>query len=119
MNNEEIAAVCYSVIKEYSLSLEDPSRYPPSFTYHYLDKNIRDGYEKAIQEIKDGTRKSPEELHKKWCEDRFKDGWTFGEYKNVEKKTHPCLVDYKDLSKREKVKDTIFLEITKALISEQ
>lgn len=51
--------------------------------------------------------RSPEENHRNWVESRLSDGWVYGDKKDVSTKTHPCLVHYKDLPEREKIKDLI------------
>lgn len=44
-------------------------------------------------------------VHEVWAETRIKQGWTYGEQRNDELKTHPCLVPYEDLSEEEKEYD--------------
>lgn len=51
---------------------------------------------------------SPRESHDRWCQQRLDEGWVLGEVKDVEAKTHPCLVDYDALPEVQKQKDVIF-----------
>jgi len=44
-------------------------------------------------------------VHEVWAEMRIKQGWTYGEQRNDELKTHPCLVPYEDLPEEEKEYD--------------
>lgn len=44
-------------------------------------------------------------VHEVWAETRIKQGWTYGEQRNDELKTHPCLVPYEDLPDEEKEYD--------------
>ena len=44
-------------------------------------------------------------VHEVWSEGRMKDGWTYGEERKEEKKKHPCLVPYEELSEEEKAYD--------------
>ncbi len=44
-------------------------------------------------------------VHEVWADARFKQGWTYGEQRNDELKTHPCLVPYDDLPEEEKEYD--------------
>lgn len=44
-------------------------------------------------------------VHEVWAETRIKQGWTYGEQRNDELKTHPCLVSYEELSEEEKEYD--------------
>lgn len=41
-------------------------------------------------------------VHEVWAESRISQGWTYGEQRNDELKTHPCLVPYEDLPEVEK-----------------
>ena len=40
--------------------------------------------------------------HEVWSAGRINDGWTYGDTRDDEKKTHPCLVPYEELSESEK-----------------
>ena len=51
------------------------------------------------------TDKLAENTHEVWAAGRIKDGWTYGETRNDEKKTNPCLVPYDDLPDSEKEYD--------------
>ena len=44
-------------------------------------------------------------VHEVWSEGRMKDGWTYGEERNVAEKKLPCLVPYEELSEKEKEYD--------------
>ena len=44
-------------------------------------------------------------VHEVWAETRIEQGWTYGEQRNDELKTHPCLVPYEELPDSEKEYD--------------
>ena len=44
-------------------------------------------------------------VHEVWAESRISKGWVYGEQRDDEKKTHPCLVPYEDLPEEEKEYD--------------
>jgi len=44
-------------------------------------------------------------VHDVWVAGRIKEGWTYGEAKDTEKKTTPCLVPYNELPESEKEYD--------------
>lgn len=44
-------------------------------------------------------------VHEKWAETRFSQGWTYGNQRDDELKQHPCLVPYEDLTEDEKTYD--------------
>ena len=41
-------------------------------------------------------------VHEVWAETRITQGWKYGEQRNDEFKTHPCLVPYEELPEEEK-----------------
>ena len=45
--------------------------------------------------------------HENWADQRIKDGWTYGQKRDDENKTHPCLIPYEQLSEEEKEYDRI------------
>lgn len=57
----------------------------------------------------------PEDSHISWSKEKIEQGWVYGEIKDAEKKTHPCLVNYKDLPFEQQIKDYLFLAIVRAL----
>ena len=44
-------------------------------------------------------------VHEVWSAGRIAEGWTYGEKRDDEKKTHPCLVPYEELPESEKEYD--------------
>jgi len=57
----------------------------------------------------------PSLSHENWAKARKEAGWVYGEVKDADKKTHPCLVPYNDLPKNQRMKDTVVLEAYLAL----
>lgn len=51
------------------------------------------------------TEKIAENVHDVWAKGRIEEGWTYGEKRDNEKKTTPCLVSYQDLPESEKEYD--------------
>ena len=44
-------------------------------------------------------------VHENWAQLRISEGWTYGEKRDSDKKTTPCLVPYEDLPENEKEYD--------------
>ncbi len=44
-------------------------------------------------------------VHEVWASERIKEGWTYGEKRDDEKKITPCLVPYEELPESEKEYD--------------
>ena len=43
--------------------------------------------------------------HEVWAQTRMEQGWTYGPVRNDERKEHPCLIPYEELSEEEKEYD--------------
>lgn len=56
-------------------------------------------------ELKQLVEEMSKNVHEVWAETRIKQGWKYGEQRNYELKTHPCLVPYEDLPEEEKEYD--------------
>lgn len=59
--------------------------------------------------VLNNPKTTPEESHGRWLEQKFRDGWVYGEKKDVEKKTHPCMRPYHELPFEQRQKDHLFL----------
>jgi hypothetical protein len=53
--------------------------------------------------------------HNAWMQDKINDGWVYGEVKDAEKKTHPCIVPFEQLPLFQQKKDALFCAIVEAL----
>ncbi len=54
---------------------------------------------------------SPAELHGGWVQAYVEMGWRYGPERSVENKTHPDMVPYDQLEKRERDKDAVFVAL--------
>jgi hypothetical protein len=53
--------------------------------------------------------------HNAWSDDKVAQGWVYGDVKDEEKKTHPCLVPFDQLPEFQQKKDKLFAAIVNAL----
>ncbi len=53
--------------------------------------------------------------HNAWMSDKVKDGWVYGEVKDAEAKTHPCIVPFDELPDFQRKKDALFCAIVDSL----
>lgn len=60
----------------------------------------------------------PDAQHKNWMKAKKADGWVYGEVKDPEAKTHPCIVAFDDLPEFQKRKDLLFAATVDALAKE-
>lgn len=55
--------------------------------------------------------------HESWFAHKIADGWVYGEVKDADAKTHPCMVPYDQLPAAQRAKDHIFGAICKAMLA--
>ena len=74
-------------------------------TKTYIPQPIDTSDVELPEELKPLVEEMAKNVHEVWAETRIKQGWTYGEQRNDELKTHPCLVPYEELPEEEKVYD--------------
>lgn len=83
----------------------------------YIPKPIDTSNIELPEDLLELTEKIAENVHDVWSESRIQDGWKYGEVRNDEKKEHPCIVPYAELSESEKEYDrNTALETLKLII---
>ena len=60
---------------------------------------------KLPDELEQLVEKMSKNVHEVWADTRIKQGWKYGEQRNDDLKTHPCLVSYEELPEEEKEYD--------------
>ena len=56
-------------------------------------------------ELEELVEQMSKNVHEVWSKNRIQQGWTYGEQRNDELKTHPCLIPYEELPESEKEYD--------------
>lgn len=107
-----IAKVCHAANKAFCEANGDFSRKDWDSTPTSLRQSSIDGVKKVL----DNPRLTPMEMHANWMAFKKKQGWTYGEEKNLEKKTHPSMRPFSELPLDERRKDALFNAIVKALM---
>ena len=74
-------------------------------TGKYTPQPIDTSDVKLPEELEQLVEKMSKNVHEVWSETRINQGWTYGEQRNDELKTHPCLIPYEDLPDSEKEYD--------------
>jgi hypothetical protein len=77
----------------------------------------RDSARKGVMSVLRGEH-SPQASHESWMAERAAQGWTYGAVKDPVAKTHPCMVAYDALPPEQQYKDTLFVEVVRALADE-
>jgi len=78
-------------------------------------KEMQDSTVDGVQAVLDNPDITAEQLHANWMNFRREQGWVYGNVKDEEAKTHPCMVEYKSLPKVQQLKDHIFREVVYTL----
>ncbi|MDE5999482.1 MAG: Ryanodine receptor Ryr [Bacteroidaceae bacterium] len=74
-------------------------------TKQYTPQPIDTTDVKLPEELEQLVEQMSKNVHEVWAETRISQGWTYGEQRNDELKTHPCLVPYEELPEEEKEYD--------------
>ncbi len=107
----EIARICHEANRALQVALNDPA-IPVCQEWDHEDDGVRDSAIKGVV-FHLGQEVTPRESHESWMRAKMEDGWVYGERKNLEAKSHPCLVPYDDLKPQDRVKDELFSSIVK------
>ncbi len=109
---EEIARICHEANRVYCETLGD-------FSQKFWETAPDWQRDSAINGVKFHQHHPDTDdaaSHVNWMDEKIEDGWTYGEEKDPEKKTHPCMVSFEDLPKEQQLKDRLFRLICKALL---
>lgn len=104
------ARLAHEANRLYCLWLGDASQMP----WDAAPAWQRDSALNGVQALFDGA--GPEELHESWMQQKVAEGWVYGNVKDPDKKTHPCLVPYADLPAGQRAKDTLFHDVVSAYL---
>lgn len=107
---ERIAKKCHEANKAYCESIGDNSQPSWEDAPDWQKQSARMGVKLHMENPAAG----PEASHVSWRAQKAKEGWKYGEKKCPEAKTHPCMVDFKDLPEEQQKKDVIFRDTVHA-----
>jgi hypothetical protein len=107
----KIAEMCHEINKAYCEVYEDFSQVPWDQTPENIKQSAVDGVMYKLM----NPEATSEDMHNNWMLFKQKDGWVYGETKDSEKKTHPCMVPYKELPAMQRAKDALFSTVVKQM----
>ncbi len=111
MTTEQIAHVCHETNKGYCESIGDNSQK----TWNEAEQWQRDSAIKGVEFRLNNPNAPASSQHEAWYADKERDGWKYGEVKNADAKTHPCMVAYNELPIEQRRKDYLFQAVVDAL----
>ena len=110
MEQEQIAKVCHEANRALCESNGDFSQptwdNAPDWQKTSAINGVNAHIEKGL---------TPEQSHENWMKEKEENGWVYGETKDPEAKTHPCMVPYSELPADQKTKDYVFKAIVETL----
>ena len=104
MKTIAIAMMCHAINAAYCQSMGDDSQ--P--TWDNAPDEQKKSIEYGVQLHLENPETTPEQSHESWLLQKEKDGWTYGDVKDFEAKTHPCFRPYDELPAEQKAKDYLF-----------
>lgn len=97
---------------------ESPEQRAGAAHESYYPEPVGDGDVRLTDDILRLTERLAVHVHDAWAQGRLDEGWTYGRQRDDEKKTHPGLVPYDELSESEKEYDrTTVRETIRALLA--
>jgi hypothetical protein len=111
MQIEEIAKVAHEVNRSYCLALGDDSQVPWEEAPDWQKDSAINGVKFHLAH----PGVTPAMSHSAWLLQKDREGWTWGEVKDVERKQHPCFTPYDNLPVEQKAKDYIFSAVVAQL----
>ncbi|MCP3997512.1 MAG: hypothetical protein GY722_20995 [bacterium] len=109
---EKIACVAHEANRGYCMSIGDD---PQPF---WADAPAwqRESAVAGVQNLIDNPDAPPSRSHECWLEHKRRDGWVYGPVKDPATKQHPCMVEYDELPEAQRLKDSLFVAVVKALL---
>lgn len=111
--DEQIARIIHEATRAMQLIQNAPG-IPVAKPWDELSEEEKHPVTEGVGTVRAGLV-TPEMLHQKWMDAKIQAGWTYGEVKDEEAKTHPSLVPYDQLLDSQKDKDRLFQAIAMTL----
>ena len=111
LTREEVAQICHEANRAYCLAIGDDSQLPWEECPDWQKESALMGVDLHAS----GEDHGPEVSHESWMAQKLADGWVYGETKDAEAKTHPCMVAFDQLPREQQAKDFIFRSIVHAM----
>ena len=106
-----IAMACHEANKVWCMSQGDQSQ------KHWFEAEEwqRESAIKGVEFRINNPDAGHDAQHNSWMKEKVDAGWVFGDVKDAEAKTHPCIVPFEQLPEFQQKKDALFCAIVDAL----
>lgn len=102
-----LASMCHEANRAYCASLGDDSQ----VSWNEAPEWQKESALKGVRFVYDNRDAPASANHESWSAVKVADGWVYGEVKDAEAKTHPCLVPFDELPADQQFKDVLFRTI--------
>jgi hypothetical protein len=106
-----IAKVCHQANKAWCEAVGDTSQKD----WDEAEQWQRDSAINGVKFKLDNPDTGHDAQHNSWMKEKVDAGWVYGEVKNAEAKTHPCIVKFEELPEFQQKKDALFCAIVDGL----
>lgn len=107
----DIARMCHQANRTWCLANGDDSQ--PN--WHDAPDWQCDSARKGVRFHLAHPDAGPSHSHEEWMRVKLEEGWVYGETKDPEAKTHPCIVPYEELPLVQRMKDHVFRGIVHSM----
>ncbi len=106
-----IARICHYANKAWCESQEDFSQKD----WYEAEQWQRDSAIKGVEFRIANPGAGHDAQHNSWMKEKVDAGWVYGNIKDAEAKTHPCIVPFDQLPEFQRKKDALFCAVVDAL----
>ena len=109
--SEIIAEVCHEANKKWCEANGDDSQKH----WNEAEQWQKDSAIKGVEFRLNNPDAAVDAQHNAWMQYKIEAGWVYGETKNADAKTHPCIMPFEQLPLFQQKKDALFCAIVDAL----
>lgn len=106
----DIAMVCHEANRAWCIANGDLSQK----LWHEAEPWQRDSALNGVAFALANPNAPDSAQHEAWMADKIRDGWKYGDVKDADAKTHPCIVPFDQLPEFQQKKDVLFRAIVNA-----
>jgi len=112
-SNEEIAKICHEANRSWCELNGDDTQ----VAWEFAPQWQKDSAIAGVMFVRANPEAGDTAQHDSWAEQKYADGWVYGEVKDPVAKTHPCLVPFEELPHHQQFKDKLFRTIVLASLN--